>query len=559
MTKLHAFNIHAHAAEHQQDGHNIILSEFRSWLHDVQSNSIVPSCVHYMELTDENPDTDETMMLVAEDLLEKFRTEYYGGWVVLMGDSKTYQHLMEIKREYGVALDKLLIFPGDWHTLKNYQETLMKVYYSAGLQEIAKNTGYHGKTLSSLESCTNFKRTHNFLLQVWEALYRELMRAFFVRHQNQNLIVQCILSAAVAENKPSNEVLQRTLALLEDTESFSEFHQFITQQSDIDDTWKFWTQFVFLDCFAYIALYLAIRGSNWQLRIASLKLMAPLFSAFDRDLYQQIIPNHLADIQQYPKEILQCFQASGFIVCLNGRQWHSVALDEAHEMCVNKDLKLATIRPTPCYLQKTTLFFNYRISAYKHFPKQLFLEKTNQAKTENSKSVLDSTIAASEREENIKHMCTVINNSSLLSFQTTNRGLINSFTGQRATPEQTHDMLHFRSIGAESFQHFISYNHNHTHTHTHTHTHAHTHTSKHMRLLSNATSFIFNLSAKQGRVKPRKPLTKVCLSSVKVTCSIIDYNLFHLCPFAKKASPLPPPPSPLSPPPSPLSPPPPSV
>ena len=98
MTKLHAFNIHAHVAEHQQDGHNIILSEFRSWLHDAQSNSIVPSCVHYMELIDENPDMDETMMLVAEDLLEKFRTEYYGGWVVLVGDGKTYQHLMQIKR-----------------------------------------------------------------------------------------------------------------------------------------------------------------------------------------------------------------------------------------------------------------------------------------------------------------------------------------------------------------------------------------------------------------------------------------------------------------------------
>ena len=89
----------------------------------------------------------------------------------------------------------------------------------------------------------------------------------------------------------------------------------------------------FLDCFAYIALYLAIRGSNWQLRIASLKLMAPLFSAFDRDLYQQIIPNHLADIQQYPKEILQCFQAGGFTVSLNGRQWHSVHLTKHTRVC----------------------------------------------------------------------------------------------------------------------------------------------------------------------------------------------------------------------------------
>jgi len=56
-----------------------------------------------MELVDENPDCTETMSLVSEDLLAKFEN-VQDGWVVLVGDGKTYRHLMNIKNHYSTAL-----------------------------------------------------------------------------------------------------------------------------------------------------------------------------------------------------------------------------------------------------------------------------------------------------------------------------------------------------------------------------------------------------------------------------------------------------------------------
>ena len=37
-----------------------------------------------MELVDENPDSDETMSLIAEELLDKFGSETQDGWVVMV-------------------------------------------------------------------------------------------------------------------------------------------------------------------------------------------------------------------------------------------------------------------------------------------------------------------------------------------------------------------------------------------------------------------------------------------------------------------------------------------
>ena len=85
---------------------------------------------------------------------------------------------------------------------------------------------------------------------------------------------------------------------------------------DKDPNWKFWNDFVSLNAFA---LFASIRSGNWNLRLASIKLMAPIFSAFDRPTYRKLLPQHLADCLLLPSEIQEQFTQGRFVLSITGK------------------------------------------------------------------------------------------------------------------------------------------------------------------------------------------------------------------------------------------------
>ena len=420
------------------------------------------SKVTYVEIISEKADCKATLIRVIGRLQNIFVEQYRQKYVLVVGDAKTYNLIQSIRYEYQSCLKWLIPFPGDWHILYNYQKALMKPYADAGLAALAKVTGHRAETLTSLLQASNFRRTHEFLLQCLDAFYQYFI-SLYTEHMSG--LQDCTQSIEKQIDEIVSSLIDQfnTISSDEDLDSFRDrcsdimssdlmpikytnLTRFMDSLAEKYETVHFWYQFVFVDCFAYFSLFIAIRYRNWELRNGSLKLLAGIFAAFDRPIYQELIPRHLKDVLTMPSSVLHHLRKGSFSVRLSPSEWHGVALDECHEMSINKDAKLAVIHPSKNKMEFLSNYLGYRSACMHNLKEQLFPERSERKSVFHAPSSQDR-----KRDENIEKM---INEIGKKNMQVS--ALWNFFEGKKATPEQEHDLLNFRQIGQESFDNYVS-------------------------------------------------------------------------------------------------------
>ena len=404
------------------------------------------SLVMYLEVLDAVADRKDTMMALLHSLKETFIEERNMQWLVLAGDAKLYDILKSLHYEYGEELNWLVPYPGDFHLLMNFQKALMKPYYDAGLKAMAQSVGY---PLPAIQACSQFKRTHCFILEAWEAVYRAMILKFEEVNPTMNFLNNQAIQDLPTENFPLH--FQNYLASISEQSNyyFEEFKRFIQKMARTDDTWRFWVQFVFEDAMAYISLFLAIRSGDWELRVASIKSMVSVFTAFDHTTYQRLISQHLEDIATMPTPILTMFRQGAFVVSITGRPWHSVGIDEGHEMLINKDCKTSIIHPLPDYINRIAQHLPYRSRAIKNIQRQLFPATAESGK--KTTTPFTSHPNDLKCEQNVNTIVSLIQEADILPYSENNRGLHNKFTNKVANAVQQHDLLNFRLIGQEEY------------------------------------------------------------------------------------------------------------
>jgi len=285
------------SANVKQDKHILDIQGFLTMYNNIQSP--LPSDIVYYKVLDQKCDNKDTLLNVISDLQNEFILKHRTKYIVLEGDQATYERL-----------------------------------HSVG---------------------TNFKRTHHFLLEVWESMYRVFL-GFFLAQPNIPSDLKTFVCGWI-DNFPESEKQEDAVRNLKEMirdiyEKCAQFHvllrEYLNEVSKNNTTISFWCQFVLRDCFAYVSLWYAIRSGNWDLRIAAIKEMAALFVAFDRPNYTKLISHHLQTLKTIPDDILSSLKQA-FTLSIKGRAGHSIAIDEAHEMCINRQCKECITRPSPDY------------------------------------------------------------------------------------------------------------------------------------------------------------------------------------------------------------------
>ena len=142
----------------------------------------------YFDILCTNSESKETLLNSLTKLHKELKVGNKLRHLIVVVDAKIFPILQPIKQEDQATFEWLIPFPGDFHLLMNYQKVIMKIYWDAGLKQIAEASGFRGETLTSLEHCSNFTNTSKFLFQVWEAIFKHMQTMWLQRTCQPNLI-----------------------------------------------------------------------------------------------------------------------------------------------------------------------------------------------------------------------------------------------------------------------------------------------------------------------------------------------------------------------------------
>ena len=282
-------------------------------------------------------DVGSYLVKLKSDL--KLGDEGYPKYIIVGGDQQTYAHMCNLKAKYSGRFDWVYAIPGDWHIMKNTADLLKSILLNGGFTCFASKCGHKG-------DITQWQDIHNVLVAVYEAMLKAAMLQYCKAK-----------SYSTAAESSAHDSL---------ADGFWIWIKEYPNKYPQDQLSSFWCQML-MYLHAYTGFYFAVRSGNWFLRNYCLKVISELYFAYARNKYEVLSMSAIANALTYPTEVIHHFAHGQWTVSVKGRPYHNLALDEAHECIINKNLKNITTRPSHFRMIQLADFMSYLDSVISGF------------------------------------------------------------------------------------------------------------------------------------------------------------------------------------------------
>jgi hypothetical protein len=324
----------AHASEHQTlreqvtrlfDSAPAAAEDVINVVFDVPISASISSEPDFVAAMDHICETFKIQTEASEGELLSWRRYH-----IVAGDQESFEMMQKLKRKYPVKYAWLLPWPGDLHISMNFARTILN---SNNWQFLLKHLGiaaaYGVGNLNALESGAKYQQTKTFLTAVYFAGLREMRTQYDadqrLKDRSSEQDDRAGSSAKIDYDLHGRPVVPPTLTAL---------RAWAAEKGKTDLVIRKCADLVLRDLYSFVALEVAVRTVNMDLRIECIRAMAPLFFAHGHPKYVKLIAEHIRDWHKMPKAYKRWaraafsgYRSQSFFTAQSG--------DELHETCIN--------------------------------------------------------------------------------------------------------------------------------------------------------------------------------------------------------------------------------
>ncbi|CAF3305789.1 unnamed protein product [Rotaria sp. Silwood2] len=204
--------------------------------------------ISFMTPINDDPSSELAAEKCLEETQQLFIDSNYQKEGIVVVDEKIYRSCMKVKRYEPEKWNKIFVYPGDFHLMKNMMVVIWEVLQGSGIEGLLEKI-YKGASLRSILKVSHFNKSLRSCKLLYTALHILLLEAFFDQTATSSMIVNCTnnlksIMSQIPSEFAADDVCQawftQLLEAIEENNLLTYLKTWCINSSNTDSTFRLW-------------------------------------------------------------------------------------------------------------------------------------------------------------------------------------------------------------------------------------------------------------------------------------------------------------------------------